>query len=127
MKTTYATMHKTICLDKAFIPEYEKEGSKGRPITFEVWQVQNGSFFPGHNRQDRRLSGGHDNLQDAAKDLHYRFIRTIDDEGRDSSFWKENYQAARSKWQTWFKKQRFGFRCDAHTVAIYTSNGDLVH
>lgn len=125
MKTTYATMHKTICLDKAFIPGYEKDG-KGRPITYEVWQVQNGSWFPGHNKRDRRLSYGHADLEEAFKDLHYRFLRTLEDEGRDSIFWRENYQAARSKWQSWMKSGKTAFWCDAHKVAIYTSNGDLV-
>ncbi len=122
MKTTYATMHKTICLDKAT----DSEGLPA-PITFEVWQVMNGSFFPGHNNRDRRLMGNMDTLQDAVKHLHSVFTAHLGQCTPEDSFWKENYQAYRSKWQTWAKKQRHSYAYDNYTVCLVTSNGDLVH
>ena len=70
MKKQYAHMVGSICLDKS--PANQETG-KGQPITFEIWQVYNGSFFPGHNSRDRRLSANLETIEQAQRDLHRMF------------------------------------------------------
>lgn len=124
MKNQYAHMVGNICLDKS--PATDGT-NKGQPITFEVWKVFNGSFFPGHNSRDRMLESGFRTVHEAQKAVHAQFIRYVEDERHSGSlFWLENYQAARSKPETWVKQCRTCFRYDNYTICVVTSNRDFV-
>lgn len=120
--TQYATMVGNICLDKAV----DSLGNPA-PVTFTVWQVMNGSMFPGHNNRDRQMMRGLETLPDAVKHLHSCFIAHLGQQCNHGSFWKENYQAARSKWQTWAKKQKHSFAYDNYSIRIVTSAGKIVY
>lgn len=111
----------SICLDKAV-----NEDGNPAPVTFEVWQIMNGSMFPGHNMRDRRMMGGFDTLQDGVKHLHSCFIKHLEHSDGHESFWKRNYQGLRSKWQTWAKKQRHSFSYDNYQICIVASSGNVV-
>lgn len=111
-----------ICLDKY------TEAGEPTPITFQVWRVQNGSMFPGSNVRDHCFESNL-TLRDAVRMVHRRMLAYLDDDrySASPSFWRENYQAARSKWESWWRAGKTGFRYDAHTICITTSNGDYVH
>lgn len=112
-----------VCLDKA--TDYEGNPA---PITFEVRKVMNGHEVWETGGGSRYLETGFRCLEDAVKSVHDQFIRHLEDDRwtAGNSFWLENYQAARSKWQTWAKQKRHSFRYDNYSVCIVTSNGDLV-
>ena len=78
MQNQYANMVGNICLDKSLPNE---ETGKGSPITFEIWKVYNGSFFPGHNSRDRRLSGNFETVAQAQKELHQLFEMEMSEHG----------------------------------------------
>jgi len=122
---TQATMYGNICLDKS--PATDGT-NKGQPITFEIWKVYNGSFFPGHNSRDRMFIGNFRSIQEAQHELHSLFLKWLEDDrySAGNSFWLENYQAARSKPETWVKQCRTCFRYDNYKICIVTSNRDFV-
>jgi hypothetical protein len=121
MKTSYATMVGAICLDKAT----DGDGNPA-PITFSVRKVVNGNEPWRTSGGNVTLEYGCETLADAVKALHGRFIRHLQDAERGSSFWRENYRAMRSKWQSWMKKQQHSFSYDNYQICIVTSNGDQV-
>ena len=83
MQNQYAHMVGSICLDKAILPEYELEmnNGKGQPITFEIWKVFNGSFFPGHNNRDKRLACDLGTVADAQKEICRLFEMEMNERG----------------------------------------------
>lgn len=123
--TKCANMVGNICLDKN-LPDVFGET---RPITYRIMRVMDGSMFPGHNNRDHVFLWDIDCLQDAVRELHRYFVAFVEDDryAGCNSFWLENYQAARSKWQTWANKQKHSFAYDNYKVCIVTSAGNIVY
>ena len=153
MKTTYATMHKTICLDKAT----DSDGLPA-PITFSVKQVQNG-----HQAWQKGIIYYHDadTLAFAIKELHSVFRREMSERGYTycemgsqnpftlgldtpyDTFDGESGWYCGTDWELdicdypasdyplladhWVKAGITSYGYDNYTVCIVTSNGDLVY
>lgn len=116
-------MHKTICLDKNPL----NSDGESTPITYRVMQVMNGSLFPGQNRGDRVLVWDCEDLSEAVKQLHEKFMIRLDvSRIQRDAFWYENYQSATSKWQTWLRCGKTSFSYDNYQVCIVTSQGGIV-
>lgn len=118
MKTQYATMVGNICLDKSLPNE---ETGKGTPITFEIWKVYNGSFFPGHNPKDCRLASRLDNLDMAVWKLQSKWEKHLGDVGIDPNQYDEELD-----YKFWLEDQRYSFSHDNYQICITTSNRDLL-
>ncbi len=123
MKATYATMHKTICLDKAT----DSEGLPA-PVTFHVKKVINGQQPWMQGNGNRSIAYGCKTLEEAMVNVYESFMKHLNACNRDDSFYKENWKTwGRSHLYKWMKAGNKSFRYDNYTVCIVTSNGDLVH
>ena len=152
MKTQYATMAGNICLDKSLPNE---ETGKGTPISYEIWQVYNGSFFPGHNSSDKQLRTGFKELDRAQIELCRIFEVEMNERGyyfhqqgqsdfyampdeitnNGESGWYQNQVEEISDYPEcdypksvyrWVEKQMTGYNYDNYAVVITTSNRDIV-
>ena len=155
MKTTYATMHKTICLDKAV-----NEDGNPAPVTFDLRKVVNGQMA----WQGQRIRRDYATMKEAMKELHAVFLLEMEEHGYEFRVQGEPYYmplndgtdnfgylpyAGESGWydlnnnytdkasyptseypgteSEWMDHKITGYAYDNYRVCIVTSDGDVVY